>query len=124
MMGAIARGERALLDLASRDVLDIETANTISQLIGDLKHEQREHEKTRDLLRLVERSSDATIEQRRAELRANAGAEDAYAFALLKIATGSIPYNTATDDPEQRALNWVKAHRDFARSALFPEREL
>lgn len=38
-----------------------EAKYSIAQLIGDLQHEQREHEKTHDLLKLVERSSDRTI---------------------------------------------------------------
>lgn len=68
-MGAIARGQRFVDALEGDDPDNVitwgEAKYAILQLIGDLQHEQAEHEKTRDLLKLVERGSDRTITQQR-----------------------------------------------------------
>ncbi len=68
-MGAIARGRRLIEAVGSDDPAFIvtwgEAVATVAQLIGDLLHEEREHEKTRDLLKLVERSSDRVIHLQR-----------------------------------------------------------
>lgn len=73
MMGAIARGHRFIDAVGTDDPEHIvtwaEAVGTITQLVGEVRHEQDAHEQTRDLLRLVERSSDAVINKQRDALR-------------------------------------------------------
>lgn len=73
MMGAIARGHRFVDAVGTDDpehvVTWAEAVGTITQLIGEVRHEQDAHEQTRDILRMVERSGDAIITKQRNALR-------------------------------------------------------
>lgn len=115
MMGAIARGHRFVDAVGTDDPAHVvtwaEAVGTITQLIGEVRHEQDAHEQTRDLLRLVERSSDAMITRQRDALMA---------LRPILAEHHDIEDGGALGEHPHQAPNWAMRATNLIDEALSP----